>query len=124
VMEGVAFAMRDGLEIMRGLGTPDDDLRAVGGGARSPLWMRLQADVYGRAIRRTVIDEGPAYGAALLGGVAAGAFADVQEASARVRLRDEVTEPDAERARRYDELYAVYTTLYPALRDAMHTLAA
>ena len=90
--------MRDGLEIMRGLGVADDDVRAVGGGARSPLWMQLQADVYGRAVRRTVIDEGPAYGAALLGGVAAGVFADVGEASERVRLRDEVTEPDAERA--------------------------
>jgi xylulokinase len=124
VMEGVAFSLRDGLEIMRGLGTPDDDLRAVGGGARSPLWMRLQADVYGRPIRRTVIDEGPAYGAALLAGVAAGVFADVEEASTRVRLREEVTEPDSERARRYDELYGTYTGLYPALRDAMHALAA
>jgi xylulokinase len=123
VMEGVAFSMRDGLEIMRGLGTPDDDVRAVGGGARSPLWLQLQADVYGRPIRRTVIDEGPAYGAALLAGVAAGAFADVGEASERVRLREEVTEPDRERARRYDELYDVYTSLYPALRDAMHRLA-
>jgi xylulokinase len=122
-MEGVAFSMRDGLEIMRGLGVPDDDMRAVGGGARSPLWMQLQADVYGRAVRRTVIDEGPAYGAALLGGVAAGAFADVGEASERVRLREEVTEPDAGRARRYDEQYAIYTSLYPALRDAMHALA-
>jgi xylulokinase len=123
VMEGVAFSMRDGLEIMRGLGTPDDDVRAVGGGARSPLWLQLQADVYGRPVRRTVIDEGPAYGAALLAGVAAGAFADVEEASARVRLRDEVTDPDPERARRYDELYEIYTSLYPALREAMHTLA-
>jgi xylulokinase len=122
VMEGVAFSMRDGLEVMRGLGTPDDDLRAVGGGARSPLWLRLQADVYGRPIRRTLIDEGPAYGAALLGGVAAGVFADVGEASARVRLREEVTEPDPERARRYDELYAVYASLYPALRESMHEL--
>ena len=124
VMEGVAFSMRDGLEIMRGLGTPDDDVRAVGGGSRSPLWLQLQADVYGRPVRRTVIDEGPAYGAALLAGVAAGAFGDVEEASARVRLRAEVTEPDAERARRYDELYRTYADLYPALRDAMHALAA
>jgi xylulokinase len=123
VMEGVAFSMRDGLEIMRDLGTPDYDVRAVGGGARSPLWLQLQADVYGRAIRGTVIDEGPAYGAALLAGVAAGAFADVGDATARVRLREEVTEPDPERARRYDELYQVYTSLYPALRDAMHALA-
>jgi xylulokinase len=124
VMEGVAFSMRDGLEIMRGLGTPDDDVRAVGGGARSPLWLQLQADVYGRPIRRTVIDEGPAYGAALLAGVAADAFAGVEEAADRVRLRAEVAEPDPERARRYDELYELYTSLYPALREAMHGLAA
>ena len=89
VMEGVVFSMRDGLEVMRGLGTPDDDVRAVGGGARSPLWLQLQADVYGRPIRRTEVDEGPAYGAALLGGVAAGVFADVAEACERVRLRDD-----------------------------------
>ena len=122
VMEGVAFSMRDGLEIMRRLGTPDDDLRAVGGGARSPLWLQLQAEVYGRPIRRTEVDEGPAYGAALLGGVAAGVFADVAEASARVRLRDEVTEPDGQRARRYDELYTIYRSLYGALREQMHEL--
>ena len=122
VMEGVAFSMRDGLEVMRGLGTPDDDMRAVGGGARSPLWLALQADVYGRAVRRTEVDEGPAYGAALLAGVAAGAFADVEEASGQVRLRAEVTEPDAARAARYDELYAVYRSLYGSLRDQMHEL--
>ena len=122
VMEGVAFSLRDGLEVMRDLGTPDDDMRAVGGGARSPLWLRLQADVYGRTIRRTEVDEGPAYGAALLAGVAAGEFADVGEASERVRLRSEVTEPDADEARRYDELYAVYRSLYASLKDQMHEL--
>jgi xylulokinase len=122
VMEGVAFSMRDGLEIMRALGTPDDDVRAVGGGARSELWLRLQADVYGHPIRRTAIDEGPAYGAALLGGVAAGVYASAEEAGTRVRLREEVVEPDPERARRYDELYRVYAGLYPATRDAMHAL--
>jgi xylulokinase len=122
VMEGVAYSLRDGLEIMRALGTPDDDMRAVGGGARSPLWLELQADVYGRTVRRTEVDEGPAYGAALLAGVAAGAFAEVAEASEQVRLRGEVTEPDAARAARYDELYAVYRSLYAALRDQMHAL--
>jgi len=121
-MEGVAFSMRDGLEVMRGLGTPDGDVRAVGGGARSPLWLRLQADVYGRSVRRTMVDEGPAYGAALLGGVAAGVFSDVAQASEQVRLREEVTEPDPGRAARYDELYEVYTGLYGALRDSMHAL--
>lgn len=122
LMEGVVFSMRDGLEIMRELGTPDDDVRAVGGGAKSELWLQLQADVYDRPIRRLAIDEGPAYGAALLAGVASGVYADAPEAVAQVRLLDEVTEPDPERAKRYEELYAVYALLYPATRDAMHAL--
>jgi xylulokinase len=123
VMEGVCFALRDGLEVMRRLGMRDEHLRAVGGGARSELWRALQADVLGRPLRRTVADEGPAYGAALLGGVAAGAFAGVGEAVGLVRLRDEVTEPDPARARRYDELHEIYASLYPATRAAMGRLA-
>ena len=122
VMEGVAFSLRDGLELMRGLGVRDDDLRAVGGGARSAAWRRLQADVFGRPVRRTVVDEGPAYGAALLAGVAAGAYRDGAEAMTRVRVRDDVTEPDPARSARYDELYAVYRTLYEGAEAAMHRL--
>jgi xylulokinase len=122
-MEGVVLSLRDGLEVMRALGTAADEVRATGGGARSPLWVQLQADVYGCPIRRTGVDEGPAYGAALLAGVASGVFADVDEASARVRVRETITEPDPERAGRYDELYAIFASLYPALRDAMHALA-
>ena len=76
-----------------------------------------------RPIRRTAVDEGPAYGAALLAGVASGVFADIEAASAGVRLRESITEPDSERARRYDELYVTFASLYPALRDAMHALA-
>lgn len=124
VMEGVAFSLRDALEIMRGLGVPVEQVRATGGGARSALWRALQADVYGEPIHRTTADEGPAYGAALLGGVAAGAYADVQEASAVVGLRDEVTEPGGERVKLYDELYEVYRSLYEANREAMRRLTA
>lgn len=122
VMEGVAFSLRDGLELMRGLGVRDDDVRAVGGGARSAVWRALQADVFGRPIHRLAVDEGPAYGAALLAGVACGAYRDAGEAMERVRLRGEVTEPDRERAARYDELYAVYRSLQPATEAAMHRL--
>ncbi len=122
VMEGVVFSLRDGLEIMRGLGVPVEDVRATGGGARSPLWRGLQADVYGEPIRRTAADEGPAYGAALLAGVAAGTYADVGEASAVVRLREGVTEPDPRRAKAYEEHYEVYRSLYPATSDAMSRL--
>jgi xylulokinase len=123
VMEGVVLSMRAGLEVMRALGTTVDDVRATGGGARSPLWLQLQADIYGCPIRRTAVDEGPAYGAALLAGIASGLFPDIEAATANVRLRELVIEPDPERARRYDELYAIFASLYPALRDAMHALA-
>ena len=85
VMEGVIFSLRDSLEIMRELEVPVDDVRATGGGARSALWRRLQADIYDTPIRRTVADEGPAYGAALLAGVAAGAYSYVDEATSVVK---------------------------------------
>jgi xylulokinase len=122
VMEGVVFSLRDALEIMRGLGVPVEDVRATGGGARSCLWRELQADVYGTPVRRTVADEGPAYGAALLAGVASGTYADVDEASSVVELREEVTEPDPERVKAYEEHYEVYRSLYPATRSAMSRL--
>ena len=122
VMEGVVFSLRDSMEIMRGLDVPVEDVRATGGGAGSALWRSLQADVYGEPIRLTTADEGPAYGAALLSGVASGIYADVGEASSVVRLRDGVTEPDLGRAKAYEKHYEVYRSLYPAAREAMHRL--
>jgi xylulokinase len=122
VMEGVVFSLRDSLEIMRELGVPVDEVRATGGGARSALWRQLQADIYGIPVRRTVADEGPAYGAALLAGVASGAYADVDEASSVVGLRKGFTEPDGERSKIYEEHYEVYRSLYPATHAAMSRL--
>ncbi|MGH3147689.1 MAG: xylulokinase [Rubrobacter sp.] len=122
VMEGVVFSLRDSLEIMRELGVPVEDVRATGGGARSALWRGLQADVYDARIRRTVADEGPAYGAALLAGVASGVYSDVDEASSVVELREEVTEPDPKRVKVYEEHYEVYRSLYPATKAAMSSL--
>jgi xylulokinase len=122
VMEGVIFSLRDSLEIMRDLGVPVDDVRATGGGARSDLWRRLQANIYATPIRRTVADEGPAYGAALLAGVASGTYADVDEATSVVKLREEITEPDPEISKVYEEYYEIYRSLYPATRSAMSRL--
>ena len=122
VMEGVVFSLRDSMEIMRELGVPVEEVRATGGGARSPLWRRLQADVYGVPIKRTVADEGPAYGAALLAGVAAGAYGSAEEATSVVRLREEVTEFDPERVGVYEEAYEAYRSLYPATKKTMHRL--
>jgi xylulokinase len=122
VMEGVVFSLRDSMEIMRELGVPVEEVRATGGGARSPLWRQLQADVYGLPVRRTVSEEGPAFGAALLAGVSAGAYGSVEEATSVVELRQEVTEPDPERSKSYEELYDTYHSLYPATKKAMSRL--
>jgi xylulokinase len=122
VMEGVVFSLRDSMEIMRELGVPVEEVRATGGGARSPLWRRLQADVYGVPIKRTVADEGPAYGAALLAGVAAGTYGSAEEATSVVRLREEVGEFDPERVGAYEEAYEAYRSLYQATKGTMHRL--
>ena len=122
VMEGVAFSLRDSLEIMVGLGTNPTQIRATGGGARSPLWRQLLADVFGRPIVRTMTDEGPASGAALLAGVTAGVFQNVEEACAGISLRPEICEPETSRARLYDDYYAAYRELYPATASTMHSL--
>ena len=124
VMEGVVFSLRDSLEIMHALGVPLGEVRATGGGARSALWRQLQADIYDTPIRRTTAEEGPAYGAALLAGVASDVYLDVGEAASVVKPREEITEPDLERVKVYEQHYEVYRSLYPAAKDAMSRLTA
>lgn len=122
VMEGVAYSLKDCLEIMTGLGLEVEQIRATGGGARGPLWRQIQADVFGKPVHQTAVDEGPAYGAALLASVAAGLFQDVEQASSVIRLRPEVSEPDPARSRLYERCYDVYRSLYPATAAAMRQL--
>jgi xylulokinase len=116
VLEGVAFGLRDSLELLRALGVRADVGRVSGGGARSGLWLRIVSSVLGIPLERTAVEEGSAYGAALLAAVAGGAFASVGEAVERcVRVRD-VVEPDADWTSEYDALYDRFRSLYPALR--------
>ena len=116
VLEGVAYGLRDSLELLRELGVDPRAGHASGGGARSELWLRILASVLGLPIRRAATDEGSAYGAALLGGVAAGVFRDVHEAvAACVRLADAI-EPDPHWSAAYDRGYRRFQALYPALR--------
>ena len=122
VMEGVAYSLRDSLEIILALGADPQQIRVTGGGGRSSFWRQLLADVLGRPIVRTTADEGPAYGAALLAGVAAGVFGSIEEACAGISLQPDVCEPTKDR-RTYDEYYAIYRDLYPATRSAMHLLS-
>lgn len=116
VLEGVAYGLRDSLDLLRALGVEAEVGRVSGGGARSDLWLRIVASALGIPLERTVSEEGSAYGAALLGGVAAGVFADVHEAVATcVRVRDTV-EPEPGWREAYEEGHSRYQALYPALR--------
>ena len=116
VLEGVAYGLRDSLELLRALGVQPQAARVSGGGARSELWLKIVASVLGVPIERTAVEEGAAYGAALLGGVAGGVFPDARSAvEACVRIRDTVDpEPDWQHV--YEEGYARFRALYPALR--------
>jgi len=117
VIEGVAYGLRDSLELLRTLGVEAEVGRISGGGAQSELWRRIVASVLGIPLERTTgADEGAAFGAALLGGVASGAFADASEAvAACVRVLDR-TEPEAAWGTTYEEGYDRFRQLYPALR--------
>jgi xylulokinase len=116
VLEGVAFGLRDSLELLRALGVQAHQGRVSGGGARGRLWLRIVASVLGMPLELTAVEEGSAFGAALLGGVAGGVFADVHEAVARcVRVRDTV-DPDPQWTGNYEELYPRYRSLYPTLK--------
>jgi len=117
VLEGVAYGLRDSLELLRGLGVDARVGRASGGGARSRLWLEIVASVLGIPLELTEVEEGSAYGAALLAGVSNGVFASAEEAVSRcVRVRDRV-EPNEVWGRVYDDGYARYRALYPAIRS-------
>src|SRR2546425_677334 len=122
VMEGVAFGLRDALEIMRGLGIPVTQVRVSGGGARSELWRQILADVFVLDVVTVTSAEGAAYGAALLAGMGAGVYPSVEAAcDATIEIADRIV-PDAARAATYDRLYDVYTDLYHQLAPSMHAL--
>ncbi len=124
IMEGVAYSMRDSLAIFEELGVPIRQIRASGGGSRSPQWRQIQADVFGRKVVTINSEEGPAYGVALLAAVGAGAFKDVREAcGATIRVVSE-TPPDRKAKRCYDRAFPVYQQLYRSLKDDFKAIAA
>jgi xylulokinase len=115
-LEGVAYGLRDSLELLRALGVRAEVGRVSGGGARSDLWVRIVASVLQLPLERTECDAGAAFGAALLAGVRARVFTDTADAVARcVRVRDRV-EPDPDWVSAYARGYERYRLLYPTLR--------
>ena len=123
VLEGVAFGLRDNLELLRTAGIDHPtQVRISGGGARSPLWLQIIADVLQTELVTVNTVEGAAYGAALLAGVGAGVWADVEKAcSTSVHTTSRVA-PINETSNRYQDLHNQYRQLYPALKPTFDSL--
>ena len=119
VLEGVAYGLRDSFELLRELGVPLTVARASGGGARARLWLEIVASVLGVPLELSVVEEGSAFGAALLGGVAAGVFADSRDAVARCVHVSDTVEPNTAWTDAYEEGYARYRRLYLGIKEVV-----
>ena len=124
VMEGVAYALRDSLEIIRELDVPIEQICATGGGARSPLWRQIQADVYNAELVTINIAEGPAFGAAILAGVGTGVYDSVESAANEIVKITSTTQPIPDNVKIYEEYYQIYRNLYPALKPQFDRVTA
>ena len=124
VMEGVAYAMRDSLAIIQEMGVPVQEIRASGGGSKSPFWRQIQADVFGQSVCTINAEEGPAYGVALLAAVGAGAYKNVEEAcSATIHVVKE-TKTKKKAVAAYNAGFPVFQQLYRSLKDDFKSIAA
>jgi xylulokinase len=122
IMEGVAFSLKDTLSIFAEIGVPARAIRLGGGGARSPIWRQIQADVYGQAVEIVAAEEGAAYGAALLAGVGAGVWPSADAAcDAVIRVAHRIM-PQLSASAKLQEFYALYRRLYPSLQPIFHGL--
>jgi xylulokinase len=123
VIEGVSFGLRDSFELIKQseAGREIKQIRVSGGGAKNPIWLQMLADVLNAPLVTVEALEGAAYGAALLAGVGVGVWADVQEASNHVQVGDEVN--PGEQSTAYEEVYALYRSLYPVLKETFVKLS-
>ena len=117
VLEGVAFALRDSFEITKSLGVKVDRIRINGGGAKSPLWCKIIADVLDVKVDKINSEEGPAFGAAILAAVGCGQYTSVEEATSKLIKVVETTEQDVDAVERYNKKYEIFKQLYPTLKD-------
>jgi xylulokinase len=123
VMEGITFALRDSLEIIQSLDVPVRQVRASGGGSTNPMWRQMQADLFGTKITTLKVEQGPAYGVALLAAVGDGAYKSIESAcKATIEISDS-TRPDKSAVKAYNRLFPIYQDLYGQLKDSMSSLA-
>jgi len=117
VLEGVAFALRDSFEIAKSLGVKIERTRINGGGAKSPLWCKIVANVLNVKVDKINSEEGPAFGAAILAAVGCGKYSSVEEATEKLIKVIDTTEQDPEIVERYNKKYEIFKQLYPSLKD-------
>lgn len=123
ILEGVTFSLRDSLAIFRELGVPIDEIRASGGGAKSPFWRQIQADVFNQKVVTINSQEGPAFGVALLAAVGCGEYAGIAEACRATVSVVDALRPNPDAAVRYDRLFPIYQRLYRDLKSDFSALA-
>jgi xylulokinase len=123
ILEGVAFSLRDSLEIFKELSIPVEEIRVSGGGSRNFRWRQIQADIFGMDLVTLRTSEGSALGAALLAGAGAKIYSSVQESAQQAIQEKERLAPQPEQVRVYERHYQVYRKLYPTVQGLAHTLA-
>ncbi len=123
VMEGATYAMRDALEIVKGMNIPVKEIRLTGGGGKSPLWKQMQADIYGQSVSTLSAEEGPAFGVALLAATGTGAYKSIEEASKATTHVTETTPTDKAAKKEYDRYYPLYGDLYRSLKPNYEQIA-
>ncbi len=117
VLEGITFSFRDILEIYAANGKAFKQLVSIGGGAKSPLWLQMQADVFNTPIVRLTSEQGPGLGAAMLAAVGLGWFATLQDCAAQFVQVKQVYQPDPAAVTQYQKLYDCYRDVYPATKN-------
>lgn len=117
ILEGVAFGLRDSLEIIKELNIPVNEVRVSGGGAKSVLWRQVLADIFGVRVDMVNATEGPAFGAAIMAAVGYGIFKDVEEATSELIKVNDSVYPIEENKDKYNEVYKIYRNLYYTLKD-------
>ncbi len=123
VMEGVTYSQRQNLDVLRAMHVAPETMLACGGGAKSPFWRQMMADVFNMPVKTVKNTEGPALGAAILAGVAAGIYKDIPTACAQVIRENDPLQPGTAEHNAYERVYSVYESLYPSLKGAYSELA-
>ena len=122
VLEGVAFGLRDSLEVARNLGIKIERTKICGGGAKSPLWKKIIANVMNLKVDVIESEEGPGYGGAMLAAVGCGAFASVEDAAEKLVKVVDTIEPEVELVEKYEERYQQFKKIYPAMKELFQNI--